>query len=150
VLAVVSGVAIGAAHPLSAQTQNDAASAARVRAGLDKPPSQLTLKEREPDFRIEIHDHERERWMKMFETPVWVEDPQAAQLRPKHATTPDQFGAVPLASVDLLAIGKAVKQQIDEHRRARDQRNAAEEVREEIAAWCAAQPEPATIDICRH
>jgi len=130
----------------SQQPQTPDPSLARVRAGLDKPPSQLTLTEREPDFRIEIHDHDYARWMKMFDTPVWVEDPQ---WRPAHVTTPDRFGAVPLVSVDLLAIGKAVMHQIDEARRAREQRAASEEVRQEIAAWCAAQPEPATIAICR-
>lgn len=118
-----------------------------MREGLDKPQSRLTLKEREPDFRIEIHDHERERWMKLFETPLWQ---QEKQWRPNKWVMPDQFGAYPLLSVDLLSIGQAVAHQIDERRRAREQRDAAEEVRQEIAAWCAAQPGGGSgVAICR-
>jgi hypothetical protein len=123
----------GGAASIHAQQPLDDASAARIRTSLERPPA-LTITEPKADFHIEIHDHERERWMKFFETPLWQ---QEKQWRPNHWVAPDAFGATPLFSVDLLAIGQAMAHEVSEYRHARAQREAVDEVHAAIAAYCA-------------
>lgn len=145
-LCVVAAVSAWSAAGLAQESAPATDDLARVRAGLARPASRLTLKDPKPDFRIEIHDTERERWMKLFETPLWQLEPQ---WHPRQSQPPSPFGSQTLASVDLLAIGGAIAHAISDARHARAERDAAEDVRETIDAYCASQPDGgAGVDLC--
>jgi hypothetical protein len=112
-----------------------------VRAALAKPPSGLTLTVRKPDFTVEIR--ERRPLQEIFDTPPWALPPSAWRP-PAGGTT--AFGSIPIASVDLLAVGGYIARSVNDARRSRA---AAQEVSQAIADYCAAQPDAADIQICR-
>jgi hypothetical protein len=127
-----------------AAQQRDAESVERVRVALAKSPPRLTLNVRPPDFTIEIR--ERRPLQEVFDTPPWV-DPRPGWQPPAVTTT--AFGSIPIASVDLLAIGGSIARKIGDIRRAHAARDASEEVGLAIASYCAAQPNAgAGIQIC--
>ena len=109
----------------------------RMKAVLQHKPLKLTAAEPEATFKIEIHAihpmHE------IFEKPAWQLPPIYWHIPAMGPST--ALGSIPLMSVDLLAIGSAVKHRYDE-------RAARKEVQREIGAYCAAQPDPRTIQIC--
>jgi hypothetical protein len=104
---------------------------------LQHKPLVLTPVEPEATFKIEIHAihpmHD------IFEKPPWQLPPILWHIPAMGPSTAS--GSIPLMSVDLLAIGTAVK-------RGYDERGAKRDVQREIAAYCAAQPDPSTIKIC--
>jgi hypothetical protein len=129
----------------SAQQANDAASIDRVKRALARPPSALNLQERPPDFRVEIIDRQRFEHLlgQLFETKGGTEPPPGVFARaPTVGTTP------PLIGVDLLAIGRSLGNAVSGAGHDRDARAAAEEMWREVASYCAAQPDRATIQIC--
>jgi hypothetical protein len=109
----------------------------RMKAVLQHQPLKLTTAEPEATFKIEIHAihpmHD------IFEKPPWQLPPILWHIPAMGPST--GFGSIPMFSVDLLAAGNAV-------RRAYDQHAAKKDVQREIAAYCAAQPDPRTIQIC--
>jgi hypothetical protein len=130
---------------VTAQSPNDAASIDRVKRALARPPSTLNLQERPPDFRMEIIDRQRFEHLlgQLFETRSGTEPPPGFFARaPSVGTTP------PLIGMDLLAIGRSVGNAVSGARHDRDARAATEEMWREVASYCAAQPDRATIQIC--
>jgi hypothetical protein len=109
----------------------------RMKAVLQHKPLNLTPVEPEATFKIEIHAihpmHD------IFEKPAWQLPPIRWHVPAMGPST--AFGSMPMFSVALLAAGNAV-------RRAYDERAAKKDVQREIAAYCAAQPDPTTIKIC--
>jgi len=132
-----------AASTASAQSTTDAVSLDRIKAELQKPPSLLTLTQRKPDFVVEIRERER---FEHLVSGLWDGE---REWRPRQWIAPSPFGSQPLFSVDLLSIASGIKRQLGESRRAHAASGAAEEVRQSIAAYCAAQPDGgAGIRIC--
>jgi hypothetical protein len=109
----------------------------RMKAVLQHQPLKITTAEPEATFKIEIHAihpmHE------IFEKPPWQLPPIRWRVPAMGPST--AFGSIPMFSVDLLPIAAAVK-------RGHDERAARAEVRREIAAYCMAQPNAPSIQIC--
>jgi len=106
----------------------------RVRAALQKPPSKLTLIDRQPDFTVHI---EKKRPMQdIFEIPPWQLPPIGWQ--------PPAWGT----GINLLSIVSYVARNISDAKRGHDERKAREEVQQSIAEWCAAQENRNYISIC--
>jgi len=108
----------------------------RVRAALERPPSRLLLPDKKPDFSIDILEREEPN---RFMTPIldFIVPPGVPLGAPGAA-----FGSQPMVSVELLSL-------LAKARKAYAQHAAREEVRREIAAYCAAQPDRgAAIQIC--
>jgi hypothetical protein len=103
--------------------------AARVRAGLEKPPSKLTIPEIKPDFKVQIE--ERRPLQEIFEIPPWLLDPHGWQ--PSGPVLKSAFGT-PMVGFDLLALFR--------HGPLPDYapRTLDEPTRKAIADYCAAQP----------
>jgi hypothetical protein len=103
----------------------------RVRAALDRPPSRLLLPERKPDFAIDIREREQ---VNRFMTPIlaFIVAPGVPQTAPSPT-----FGS------HLLPL-------LTDARKAYAKHAARQEVRRDIAAYCAAQPDRgAGIEICQ-
>jgi len=119
-----------AGSAVRAQEQEPAANASldRMRSVLQKTPLRLTPVEPEATFKIEIHAihpmHE------IFDKPAWQLDPVGWQ--------PPRVG-FNLMSIVRMAAGA---------KHAYDERLAREGVQRAIAEYCAAQPNPETIQIC--
>lgn len=97
----------------------------RVRAALAKPPSRLTLVDRQPDFSVHI---EKKRPMQdIFEIPPWQLPPIGWQ--------PPAWGT----GINLLSLVSYVAKNIADAKRGHDERKAREDVQQSIADWCAAQ-----------
>ena len=98
-----------------------------MRAALAEPPSRLSLSEKKADFSIDIREREE---VNRFMTPIldFTVPPGTA-----HTAVSSAFGS-PMVSVELLSL-------LNKARRAYRQHAATEEVRREIAAYCAAQPD---------
>jgi hypothetical protein len=106
----------------------------RVRAALQKPPSKLTLIDRQPDFTVHI---EKKRPMQdIFEIPPWQLPPIGWQ--------PPAWGT----GINLLSLVQYVAKSVADAKRGHDERVAREDVQRDIADYCAAQPNRATIQIC--
>lgn len=101
-----------------------AASLARVRAALNRPPSKLTLKDRPPDFTVHIET--RPPMADIFDVPAWATDPVGWQP--------------PGVGFDLLSLFRSVAKSAVEAKRGHDLRLAREEVQRSVAAYCAALP----------
>jgi hypothetical protein len=127
-LALACAILIAGAAAAAAQEPPDNAALDRMRRVLQKTPLRLTVTEPEPTFKIEIHAihplHE------IFDKPAWQLDPVGWQP--------------PGAGFDLLSIYRMAR----DAKRAYDVRLAREGVQKSIAEYCAAQPAPATIQIC--
>jgi hypothetical protein len=109
------------------------ASADRVRAALEKPPSKLTLQERPPDF--SVHIEKRRPMQDIFDVPPW-------QLEP-HGWQP------PAVGFDLLSVVRYVARGVSDAKRGHDERVAREDVQRAVAEYCAGQPDGgADIQIC--
>jgi hypothetical protein len=119
---------------------DDAAALARVAVALSQPPSRLVLQERKPDFVVDIR--ERERFEHLL-PPLWE-----FKTGPVPWAAPAGWSQ-PLVTVDLLAIGSAIANSVAGARRAHGEGAARDEVRREIANYCAAQPNAgAGLHIC--
>jgi hypothetical protein len=142
-LAVAVLLAAGALQTsLAAAQPADDRSLEHVRAGIEKPPSKLTL--REPDFRL--HVEAARPLQDIFATPPWIVE-RATQ--PRYVTAPSPFGSQPLVSVDLLAIAGSVLDGIRSTRRRHAEAAARDEVNQAIKGYCDAQPNGgAGIQIC--
>ena len=134
VIAVVQQQAQQQAPPPAAPSP---VSVEHVRDALEKP-SRLTI--RTPDFFV--HIEQRRPMQDIFDTPPWQLPPIGWRVPPMGART--AFGTIPIVNVDLLSIARSMS----DARRANAARNASDEVRSEIAAYCAAQPDRATILMC--
>ncbi len=121
-----------AAAPLAAQAPSDNASIARVRAGIDKPASKLTLHDRVPDF--SVHIEERRPMQDIFDIPPWQLPPIGWQP--------------PAIGFNLLSVASWVAQGVKDAKRGRDERLAREEVQRALDEYCAAQENRATIQTC--
>ncbi len=112
----------------------------RMRAVLQKPPLRLDVPDVEANFKIHIeaihpmHD--------IFEKPPWQLPPIVWRIPNMGPAT--AFGSIPILSVDLLSIARSV----GAANRVRSERAARDEVQRAIAGFCAAQPNPNTIQIC--
>jgi len=96
-----------------------------VRAALEKPPSRLTLVDRQPDFSVLI---EKKRPMQdIFEIPPWQLPPIGWQ--------PPAWGT----GINLMSVVSYVAKNIADAKRGHDERKAREEVQQSIAEWCASQ-----------
>ena len=140
------------AAPLPAQTADDRtsvsdASMARVRTALQKPPSKLTLADRPPDFTVSIWERQR---ITRLMTPIL--DFKVGPGVPQTALfSASPFGSQPVFSVDLLSMAFAAATAVNAARKVQARRAAIEDVKQTIAAYCAAQPNGgAGIAICSH
>jgi hypothetical protein len=128
---LLSATAVRAQEPAPDQSLD------RMKAVLQHKPLNLTPVEPEATFKIEIHAihpmHD------IFEKPAWQLPPIRWHVPAMGPST--AFGSMPMFSVDLLQIAGAVK-------RGHDERAAKKDVQREISAYCAAQPDPRTIQIC--
>jgi hypothetical protein len=115
----------------AADRPDDTSSLARVAGALARPPSRLVLEERKPDFTVTIS--ERERFEHLL-PPFW--DFKAG---PVPWAAPSGWSQ-PLVTVDLLAIAGAIANSVASARRGHAEGAARDEVRREIANYCAAQP----------
>ena len=113
----------------------------RIRAALQTsggPP--LILTERRPDFRVDINERR-----------FWSDSPKAWQLEWIPPAPPgglygfeqrqrlgQAWQAQPLVSIELLSISRASVAEIRKAQKARAERAAREEVRQALAAFCAA------------
>jgi hypothetical protein len=75
----------------------------------------------------------------IFEKPPWQLPPILWHVPAMGPST--AFGSIPILSVDVLAIARSANH-------ARQERAAREEVQRTIVAYCAAQPNANTIQIC--
>jgi hypothetical protein len=118
----------------------------RVREGLEKPPSKLTLRERKPDFVVEIS--ERQRFEKLI--APFLQFDSGSVKKPLFFVPQPQVGTTPsLASIDLLSLASAIGRQISGARHERATDAAHSEVLRAIAEYCAAQPNGGTgLQIC--
>jgi hypothetical protein len=139
-LAFACALILGASAAARAQEPAPDQTLDRMRAVLQHKPLRLTAVEPEATFKIEIHAihpmHE------IFEKPPWQLPPIVWHIPAMGPAT--AFGSIPFATVDLLGIGRSVAAA----RHARDERAARIGVQREIAAYCAAQPNANTIQIC--
>src|SRR5439155_12874066 len=101
-LVVASAIAASSGQP--PVTRDDRSYAAivsldRVRAALDKPPSKLTLPEKQPDFSVDIRErkHFDQMVLPLLDFKVGPGFPQSALF-----TSP--FGSQPLFTVDLMPV----------------------------------------------
>jgi hypothetical protein len=136
-LALALAIVLGTATASRAQTPAPDQSLDRMKAVLQNPPLVISLPDAEPNFKIHIEAihpmHE------IFEKPPW-------QLPPIYWHVPAMgpstaFGSIPILSVDLLSIARTANHALQE-------RAAREDVKRTIAAYCAAQPNANTIQIC--
>jgi hypothetical protein len=146
-LLLACAVAAGRGQP-PRPLQNDRASVPaisvdHVRAALEQPPSKLTLRQRTPDFRINITERERfeiterERFARLV-APIldFKVDPP---ILPWFPGAPGS--SAPLFGMNLLPVAMAAAQGIAALQRAHAKRAARDEVRRTILAYCAAQPD---------
>jgi hypothetical protein len=138
---VVAMASVTAQQAAQAPDQtDDAASLTRVAGALANPPSKLVLQERKPDFTVDIR--ERERFEHLL-PPMWE-----FKTGPVLWASPAGWSQ-PLFTVDLLAIAGAIAKSVASARRAHAEGAARDEVRREIANYCAAQPNAgAGLQIC--
>ena len=126
--ALACAILLAGAAAAAAQEPPDNPALDRMRRVLQKTPLRLTVAEPEATFKIEIHAvhplHE------IFDKPPWQLDPIGWQA--------------PRSGFDLLSIYRMAR----DAKRAYDVRIAREGVQRSIAEYCAAQPNPATIQIC--
>jgi hypothetical protein len=101
-----------------------AASLARVRAALNRPPSKLALNDRPPDFTVHIET--RPPMADIFDVPAWATDPVGWQ--------PPGLG------FDFLSLFRSVAKSAAAAKRGHDLRLAREDVQRSVAAYCAALP----------
>ena len=114
---------------LSAQQAAPPISVDRVRAGLERPASKLTVRERPADFTV--HIEKRRPMQDIFDVPPWATDPPGWQPPPP--------------GFDLLNVVRSVRS----IKRGHDERRAREEVGAAVAQYCSAQPNlGAGIQIC--
>jgi hypothetical protein len=111
---------------------DDASSLTRVASALGNPPSRLVLQERQPDFTVDIRERER---LEHLLPPMWD-----FKKEPVPRAAPAGWSR-PLFAVDLLPIAGAIVNQVASARRAHAEGAAREEVRREIADYCAARPD---------
>ena len=115
-----------ASAALGAQEASPAAAVNRVRAKLEKPPSKLTLQQRQPDFTV--HIEKRRPMQDIFDVPAWATDPVGWQ--------PPSIG------FDLLSVFRSIK-------RGHDARRARAEVSAAVAQYCNGLPNlGAGVQIC--
>ena len=121
-------IVVIAAFAPAASGQDAATSTAldRVRTALAKPPSNLALTERVPDFTV--HIEKRRPMQDIFDVPPWTTDPVGWQ--------PPGIG------FDLLSVVRYVAKSVADAKRGHDERLAREEVQRAIADYCAAQQTP--------
>jgi hypothetical protein len=135
--ALALAITLGTAATSHAQTPAPDQSLDRMRAVLQHKPLQLTLPEPEANFKIHIEAihpmHE------IFEKPPWQLPPILWHVPAMGPST--AFGSIPILSVDLLSVARTVNHAYQE-------RAAREDVRRQIAAYCAAQANANTIQIC--
>ena len=123
----VMGVIL-AVTALGAQIAPPIDPADRVRAALNRPPSKLTLTEVVPDFTVQIE--KRRPMQDIFDIPPWQLDHVGWQ--------PPGIG------LDMSALFRYIAKAKYHH----DERVAHDGVQRDIADYCAAQPNRATITIC--
>ena len=111
---------------------DDASSLARVASALGNPPSRLVLQERQPDFTVDIRERER---LEHSLPPMWD-----FKTGPVPRAAPAGWSQ-PLFAIDLLPIASAIVNQVASARRTHAEAAAREEVRREIANYCAARPD---------
>ena len=138
---LVAGVMAAPQAPQATQAVQDSmpeelpVSLARIRAALDRPDL-LTLHPVTPDFIVAVSERER------FEKLVPPPDYRSGPVPPGGLYAYEQLqrsglgSAQPLFLVDLIAIGRGIARAHASHEAAA----ARDEVRREIAAYCAAQP----------
>src|SRR6266542_262867 len=103
---------------------------ARVRAGLDKPASKLTVPDITPDFKVQIE--ERRPLQEIFEMPPWLLDPHGWQ--PSGPVMKSAFGT-PVVGFDLLSLFRhGPLPEYAPH-------TLDEQTQKAIAGYCAAQPQ---------
>jgi hypothetical protein len=136
-LALAFAIVLGTAAASRAQTPAPDQSLDRMKAVLQNPPLVISLPDAEPNFKIHIEAihpmHE------IFEKPPWQLPPILWHVPAMGPST--AFGSIPILSVDLLSIARSANH-------ARQERAAREEVQRTIVAYCAAQPNANTIQIC--
>jgi hypothetical protein len=136
-LALALAIVLGTAASSRAQTPAPDQSLDRMKAVLQNPPLVISLPDAEPNFKIHIEAihpmHE------IFEKPPWQLPPILWHVPAMGPST--AFGSIPILSVDLLSVARAANHGIRE-------RAAREDVKRTIAAYCAAQPNANTIQIC--
>jgi len=138
-------VGVAAAVPAQAQEvpADSVSSIDRVRAGLAQRSLRLTLPERPADFTVRIV--ERRPLQEIFETVPWATPPVGWS---PYTMSKTMFGT-PVASINLLPLFQSAAGAIGAARYHRAQREAASEVGQAIAAYCAAQSDGgAGIQIC--
>jgi len=131
-LAFSVAIVLGTSATALAQTAAPDQSLDRMRAVLQHKPLQLTLPEPEVNFKIHIEAvhpmHE------IFDKPPWQLDPIGWQP--------------PAIGFNLLSLVQQGLHAAADAKRARDVRQAREEVQRAIANYCAVQPNANTIQIC--
>jgi hypothetical protein len=136
-LALAFAIVLGTAAASRAQTPAPDQSLDRMKAVLQNPPLVISLPDAEPNFKIHIEAihpmHE------IFEKPPWQLPPILWHVPAMGPST--AFGSIPILSVDLLSIARTANHALQE-------RAAREDVKRTIAAYCAAQPNANTIQIC--
>jgi hypothetical protein len=139
-LAIAAALVLGAAAAARAQEPAPDQSLDRMRKVLAHKPLRLDLPETEANFKIHIEAihpmHE------IFEKPPWQLPPILWRIPAMGPAT--AFGSIPIFSLDLLGMAKSA----GAAKHAYDERRARDEVRRSIAAYCAAQPNAGTIQIC--
>ena len=140
----VLSLGVGQSAPSSAPSTSPV-SVERIRQALSRPRTRLALQQREPDFVVDIT--ERQRFERII-TPLLQFDAGAVK-KPRFFSAQPRVGTTPaLASIDLLAVGSALKRQIAGARTPRAA-SANPAVVRAIAEYCAAQPNGGTwIRIC--
>jgi hypothetical protein len=141
--ACVLFAAAAAAAPLRAQQPASTADEPRagvwiesiehLRAGLARPPSQLTLQDRVPDFTV--HIERRPPMADIFDTPPW-------QLPPIGWRPP------PILGFNLLDLFSKAAGAVAEAKHQHDERVAREEVQRSIAEYCATATATAAAAMC--
>jgi hypothetical protein len=120
-VAVLLACALAAADP--------AQSVDRVRAGLAKPPSKLTVPEIVPDFKVDIQ--QRQPLQELFDMPPWLLDPHGWQ--PDKPVMKSAFGT-PMIGFDLLSLFRSPPPP------PYAAWTPSDEWKQSIAKYCAAQP----------
>jgi hypothetical protein len=141
-LFVVVAMASVSAQPSAPASDrpDDASSLTRIASALAKPPSKLVLQERKPDFTVDIR--ERQQFEHLL-PPMWD-----FKTGPVPWASPAGWSR-PLFTVDLLAIAGTIAKSVASARRGHAEGAAREDVRREIANYCAAQPNGgAGLQIC--
>jgi hypothetical protein len=114
---------------LAASDPQAAQSVDRVRAGLDKPKSKLTIPDIKPTFKVEIR--ERQPLQEIFDMPPWLLDPHGWQ--PDKPVMKSAFGT-PMVGFDLLSLFRGPPPP------PYAAWTPSEDLKQAIAKYCAAQP----------